>query len=110
MSHNSMLCLYKLDFTKLELQGHTQTPVSNDCRESRMGGGVFDIGDSLYRVSQNNCNGYGFNLMKVEVLTEQKYKESLVYKIEASFSPIVRSTHHFDCIQDVYVTDFFSLD
>ena len=64
---------------------HLISPIKQDICYARQGGPFFYIGPDCYRVSQN-CEsnyGYGFNLSKLQAISETNFKEDLVY----SFTP-----------------------
>lgn len=65
---------------------HQENPVLKDITMGRQGGPFINISSDYYRVSQN-CEsnyGYGFNLSKVQTLSDLDFKEEKVY----SFTPI----------------------
>ena len=74
-------------------------PVVSDKRTARNGGQIIQKDGALYRVSQDCSRGYGsaINLMRIDNLSLENYKESLVKKILPSHIK-VKGLDHIDGI------------
>ena len=64
---------------------HMKTPMKQDIANARQGGPFFKIDNEYFRVSQNCETNYGngFNVNKVQNISESKYMEDLVYGFSA---------------------------
>jgi len=86
---------------------HKMNPVVSDCKYARPAGAIFKKGDYIYRPSQN-CSvryGYGFNLNKIDVLTENEFHETPVTSVEPNWSKEVIGTHTYANANSLYVID-----
>tara|TARA_B110000967_G_C18901733_1_gene576025 strand:- start:5455 stop:6915 length:1461 start_codon:yes stop_codon:yes gene_type:complete len=82
---NDLFVFYSDNLFSSNWTEHQENPILKDITSGRQGGGFFKIDNEDYRVSQN-CEshyGYGFNLSKLQTLSESDFKEEKVY----SFTP-----------------------
>lgn len=107
--HCSDLFIYRADGPALrKLEPHRLNPVVVDSATGRNGGRIFERAGKLYRVSQNNSfatYGYGVNLMEIESLSLDDYRERLVRKITPDFAPGLIGCHHMDAVNSRWVLD-----
>ena len=77
---------------------HPLNPIISDCRKSRPAGAIFSYNDTLYRPSQNSSvrYGYGFNINKVDTITEEIYNETLVSLIAPNWNNNILATHTYN--------------
>lgn len=86
---------------------HKMNPVVSDCKYARPAGAIYKNGDYIYRPSQN-CSvryGYGFNINKIDVLTEYEYRETPVTSVEPNWSREIIGTHTFANAENLYAID-----
>ena len=106
---NSELHLYKADGPAMkELTPHPLNPVVFDSRTARNGGRIIEKDGAYYRVSQDNSHGrygYGVNVMKIDHISLDDYRETLVRKIEPDFEPGAIGCHHMDARGKMVVMD-----
>ncbi|MGE0408055.1 MAG: hypothetical protein AB7P23_02195 [Amphiplicatus sp.] len=102
--HCSDLHLYRVDGPMLDNPvAHPLNPVVMDSAVGRNGGRVFEKNGKLYRVSQNNAfgaYGYGVNLMEIESLSLDDYRERAVRRIAPDFAEGLIGCHHLDAVGD----------
>ncbi len=107
--HCSDLFVYRADGPDLRnLTPHPLNPVVVDSATGRNGGRIFERAGKLYRVSQDNSfgtYGYGVNLMEIESLSLDDYRERLVRKITPDFAPGLIGCHHMDAVNSRWVLD-----
>lgn len=86
---------------------HTANPVVSDCKSSRPAGKIFTKNGSLYRPSQNSSGryGYGFNICEIKTLTETKYSEEIVSKVEPNWDKSIVGTHTFNREGGLHIID-----
>ena len=77
----SYLDLYEMNSNHFE--PCKSNPVVYDKTKARNGGKIFDYDGKLYRVAQNCGNGYGsgLNILEIEKLSLDEYKETIIKKI-----------------------------
>ncbi|UII81565.1 glycoside hydrolase family 32 protein [Flagellimonas sp. CMM7] len=95
---NNLAVYYCNDFLNGDWVEHKINPIKQGISNSRQGGGFIKENGQLYRVSQN-CSkryGYGFNLNKVEILTENIFEEEKVYTYTASDLGKIRGIHTYN--------------
>lgn len=106
----SELYIYSIDSLKLnEVISHKQNPIFADCKNSRNGGAIFELGNDLIRPSQNNSYGvYGFsiNFNKINTLNLNEYKEEKIINLSDSFKKYKR-VHHFNSVDELFVFDCY---
>ncbi|MEM5516246.1 hypothetical protein WNY37_04745 [Henriciella sp. AS95] len=106
---NSELHLYKADSPAMtKLTPHALNPVVFDTRTARNGGRILEQDGAYFRMSQDNSHGrygYGLNVMKIDHISLNDYRETMVRKIEPDFEPGVIGCHHMDARGDKVVID-----
>lgn len=106
---NSELHLYKVEGPAMtELTPHALNPVVFDSRTARNGGRILERDGAYYRISQDNSHGrygYGLNVMKIDHISLDDYRETMVRKIEPDFEPGAIGCHHMDSRGDMVVMD-----
>jgi len=86
---------------------HNLNPVKINLSNSRGGGSMFREGDSLIRPAQNCFPDYGTSLVfnKIEVLSPDEFKESLVGELKPSENSIFRGIHTFSKNKESLIVD-----
>jgi hypothetical protein len=86
---------------------HVANPVVSDVRSARPAGRLFQHGGSLIRPSQDSSHRYGCALMfnRVDVLTDESYRETPVARIEPTWHPGLVATHTYNVGEHVEVID-----
>jgi hypothetical protein len=106
---NSELHLFQVDGPDLRtIVTHPLNPVQFDARYARNAGRVIRHGDVLLRPAQENSHGtygYGLNLMRIETVSMDVYREGLLRRIEPNFMPGLIGCHHLDVRGDLIVFD-----
>jgi hypothetical protein len=77
---------------------HPENPVVSDTRSARPAGRIFTYEGELIRPSQDCSRGYGRALVfnRVDVLTDDEYKETPIARLERGWAPGVRATHTYN--------------
>lgn len=109
-SSNESLYIYYSDNPEGEWTPHNSNPVVTDAASARPAGSIVKIGDCLYRVIQNCKNHYGesINVSKIDVLTEDEFKESYIKEIRAQKDRFSHSFHTINGLGDICVVDGLS--
>lgn len=106
---SSELHLFRADSPMLErLEQHPLNPVVFDSRCARNAGRILVRDGVLLRPAQDNSHGiygYGLNLMRIEELTMETYRESLARTIAPTFKRGIIGCHHIDVLGDLIVFD-----
>jgi hypothetical protein len=106
---NSELHLFRADGPLLgRLEAHPLNPVVFDSRNARNAGRILVRDGVLLRPSQDNSHGtygYGLNLMRIEELTMESYRESSARVIAPTFGRGIIGCHHIDVLGDRIVFD-----
>lgn len=87
---------------------HPANPIVDDVRIARPAGGLFFVGQRLFRPSQDSAGGYGsgINIMEVNELTTGKYRETLVKKWQPShYLRGARGMHTFTFVDKTALFD-----
>lgn len=107
--HCSELHVFEVDGPGLSwVVPHRRNPVVLDSTTARNAGRMFERNGRLYRPSQRNENGiygYGLNIMLIEQLDRENYRERCVRTINPDFKPKLIGCHHFDAAGDRYILD-----
>lgn len=107
--HCSELHVFEVDGPGLlRVVPHRRNPVVLDSTTARNAGRMFERKGRLYRPSQRNeygIYGYGLNIMLVEQLDRENYRERCVRTIVPDFKPKLIGCHHFDAAGDRYILD-----
>ncbi|WEX10485.1 hypothetical protein [Chelativorans sp. AA-79] len=107
--HCSELYAFEVDgpaFSRIE--PHRRNPVVMGSNVARNAGRVFARNGRLLRPSQNNAYGiygYGLNIMEIEELTSETYRERCIRTIRPDFKPGLVGCHHFDASGGRYILD-----
>lgn len=107
--HCSELYAFRVDGPELtSIEPHRLNPIVVGSDRARNAGRILETPEGLFRPSQNNSHGvygYGLNIMKIEELSLDAYRETLVRAIEPDFKPELFGCHHFDLLDGRYVVD-----
>ncbi|UJW77382.1 glucosamine inositolphosphorylceramide transferase family protein [Rhizobium sp. SL42] len=107
--HCSELHIFEVDGPDLKtVVAHRNNPVVIDSTTARNGGRPFVQDGKLYRPSQRNefgIYGYGLNIMEIEQLDLDSFRERCVRTITPDFSPGLVACHHMDAAGGHYVID-----
>ncbi len=107
--HCSELHVFEVDGPKLSrVVPHKRNPVVIDSTIARNAGRMFERNGRLYRPSQRNEHGiygYGLNIMEIEELDLDTYRERCIRTITPDFKPGLMGCHHFDAGGGRYVID-----
>lgn len=107
--HCSELHVFEVDGPKLSrVVPHKRNPVVIDSTIARNGGRMFERHGRLYRPSQRNEHGiygYGLNIMEIEQMDLDTYRERCIRTITPDFKPGLMGCHHFDAGGGRYVID-----
>jgi hypothetical protein len=106
---SSELHLFRVASPMLEqLEPHPLNPVVFDSRTARNAGRILVRDDVLLRPAQDNSHGtygYGLNLMRIDELTMESYRESPVRTIAPTFKRAIIGCHHIDVLGEQIVFD-----
>lgn len=92
-----------------EWHAHSKNPVVMDASKGRNGGLLADEGDRTYRVAQRagfRTYGDGFAIFRIDELTPDSYRETLVREVRPDFFPNLSGTHHIHSRGGLTVYDF----
>ncbi len=107
--HCSELYLFEVDGPALTgIKPHKRNPVVIGSTEARGAGRIFEHDGRLLRPSQNNAHGiygYGLNIMEIETLTLDDYRERRIRTITPGFKAGLHGCHHFDATGGRYILD-----
>lgn len=107
--HCSELYVFEVDGPELtRVEPHKHNPVVIGSTETRGAGRIFEHEGKLLRPSQLNANGvygYGLNIMEIDELTLEDYREHCIRTITPGFKPGLRGCHHFDATNGRYILD-----
>lgn len=107
--HCSELHVFEVDGPALNrLVPHKNNPVVIDSTVARNGGRPFEQAGRLYRPSQRNeygIYGYGLNIMEIEQMDLETYRERCIRTILPDFAPGLVACHHLDVVAGRYVMD-----
>jgi hypothetical protein len=107
--HCSELYAFQVDGPKLSrIVPHARNPVVIGSTVARNAGRVFSRKGRLFRPSQNNARGiygYGLNIMEINELSRQAYRETCIRTIRPDFGPGLTGCHHFDAVGGRYILD-----
>ena len=86
---------------------HNLNPVKINLSNSRGGGSIFREGDSLIRPAQNCFPDYGTSLVfnKIEVLSHNEFKESLVGELKPAENSMFKGIHTFSKNKESLIVD-----
>lgn len=108
--HSSELYLFSVDGPSLTgLRPHPQNPVVIGSDIARNAGAIIHHDGRLFRASQNNSHGvygYGLNIMEIEELSPDSYRERLVRSFTPTDRPRSRGLHHVSFAAGRFVLDW----
>lgn len=86
---------------------HPENPIVSDVTRSRPAGPLFRRDGRLYRPSQNSAlrYGFGFNINEVTELSETRYAERVVKRVEPDWDPEIYATHTLSSEHGLTVID-----
>jgi hypothetical protein len=101
------LFLFHSDSPLGEWIPHPNNPIVSDVRRARPAGKLFWLNGGLYRPSQESSlrYGYGVNLNRVEVLSENAYLETPVKLLTPDWLAGNLKTHTFNFNEDLEIVD-----
>lgn len=107
--HCSELYLFEVDGPALTgIKPHRHNPVVIGSTEARGAGRIFERDGRLLRPSQHNSHGvygYALNIMEIEQLTMDDYRERRIRTITPAFKTGLYGCHHFDATDGRYILD-----
>lgn len=107
--HCSELYVFQVDGPALKsVVPHKANPVVIGSAVARNAGRVVSRNGRLYRPSQNNSRGiygFGLNIMEIEALDLDTYRESLVRTFTPDFKQGLCGCHHFDAAGGRFILD-----
>ncbi len=92
-----------------EWRAHSKNPVVMDASKGRNGGLLTDEEGRTYRVAQRagfRTYGDGFAILRIDELTPDSYRETLVREVRPDFFPNLAGTHHIHSRGGLTVYDF----
>jgi hypothetical protein len=92
-----------------EWQPHSENPVVMDAWKGRNGGILTDEAGETYRIAQRagfRTYGDGFAIFRIDELTPDSYRETLVREIKPDFFPGLAGAHHLHSRGGLTVYDF----
>jgi hypothetical protein len=90
-------------------QPHSMNPVVMDASKGRNGGVLKDEEGGIYRVAQRagfRTYGSGFAIFRIDELTPDSYRETLIREVEPDFFPDLAGAHHMHSHGGLTVYDF----
>ena len=92
---------------------HAQNPIVMDASKGRNGGFLRDERDAPCRVAQVpgfTFYGAGFAVYRIDELTPESYRETLVQRVEPNFFPKLDGTHHLHSAHGLTVFDYMRVE
>ena len=88
-------------------RAHPSNPISTDVRDARPAGAILAFNGERYRPAQNGSvrYGYGIGLHRIETLTVDDYRETLVSSITPDWDRSLDATHTLNRSGDLTVGD-----
>jgi hypothetical protein len=86
---------------------HPMNPIVSDARNARPGGAIFRHNGNLYRPAQycGRRYGYGLNLNRIDLLTPDDYRETMVTAAEPRWRKDLRAVHTLAYVSGLTVAD-----
>ncbi|MEF0940977.1 glucosamine inositolphosphorylceramide transferase family protein [Rhizobium sp. BR 362] len=107
--HCSELYIFEVDGPELKrVVPHKRNPVVIGSTVARNAGRIFERDGRIFRPSQHNAYGiygYGLNIMEIEHLTLDDYRERCIRTITPDFKTGLLGCHHFDAAGGRYIMD-----
>ncbi len=111
--NNAELHAYYADDPLGDWRPHAQNPIVMDAGKGRNGGFVRDKGGRPCRVAQRpgfTFYGAGSAVYRIDELTPDTYRETLLKEVRPSFFPKLDGTHHVHCAGGLTVFDFMRVE
>ena len=111
--NNAELHAFHADDPLGEWTPHEQNPIVMDAGKGRNGGFVRDSDGQPCRVAQVpgfTFYGAGSAVYRIDELTPESYRETLVKRVEPSFFAKLDGTHHLHCAGGMTVFDFVRVE
>lgn len=107
---SELFLFFAEDFMSTEWKAHPQNPIIADAKNARGAGRIFTYNNQIFRPSQYCRGNYGkgFNLNRIEVLTENEYKEEAYTRVIPEWDTKIKGTHTFNFDGDFTVIDAFT--
>lgn len=105
-----LFLFYSDDIFSEEWTPHPKNPIVSDVKSARCAGSLFVKDGKLFRPSQD-CSksyGYGFDLNKIETLSETEYFERRILSIRPNWDKKIIATHTFANSGELTVIDAFT--
>jgi hypothetical protein len=104
---NDELHLYSAATLAGPWEPHPANPVVSDVRSARPAGRIFRQDGNLIRPSQDCSRRYGYALVfnRIDVLTDDDYRETPVGRLEPTWYPDLVATHTYNFGEKVEVID-----
>lgn len=107
--HCYKLSLYKIGSLKMtKVEEHPMSPIVLDCSCARNGGRIFEQDGHIYRTAQDNRYGeygHGVAILEIVKLTDTKYEERVVKRLDHPVCNGMLGTHHMTESAGRYVID-----
>ncbi|MDQ6666578.1 MAG: hypothetical protein M3Z23_19535 [Acidobacteriota bacterium] len=103
----AFLYLYSAETLTGKWKLHPMNPICYDVRRARGAGAIHRHGDKLLRPSQD-CSkryGYSFSLNEIVKLTPDEYEERPLVTVEPTWASGLRTTHTYNRLGRIEVTD-----
>ncbi|MCG9970422.1 glucosamine inositolphosphorylceramide transferase family protein [Christiangramia crocea] len=97
-SHDELFLFSSTNLCSKNWKSHPANPIISDVKRARPAGKIFEFNENLYRPSQN-CSkhyGYGLNFNKIEILTEENYKETIIDMVLPDWDNNLKGVHTFN--------------
>ena len=106
-SNEDLSIFFSEDLLNGKWSPHSLNPFINNINSSRPAGNFFQIGDSIYRPSQNSSLNYGTALVfnKIIELNELNYNEKIIQTIFPNWNTKIIGIHHFSNINRLTIID-----
>ena len=111
--NNAELHAFHADHPLGEWTPHRQNPIVMDAGKGRNGGFVRDRDGAPCRVAQLpgfTFYGAGSAVYRIDELTPETYRESLLEEVAPCFFPKLDGTHHLHCANELTVFDFMRVE
>jgi hypothetical protein len=109
--YSELSLFYSDDLISCNWNAHPCNPIVSDIRTARCAGKIFLSDENIFRPSQDGSGRYGraLNLNQITVLSETKYEEILVSKVEAiELDKTYKGVHTFNFENNFSVMDAYT--
>jgi hypothetical protein len=106
-SESDELCLFWSESLLGPWRAHARNPVVSDARHARPAGRILVDDGSLVRPAQDCTGGYGRRIVlnRIDVMTEDDYRETSIGSIDPHWQPGVIRTHTYAVNDDLEALD-----